>query len=260
MQITTTYFLYVHQTSCKLNEGIRLIFIWKSAITFEGFTINWILNILRWHLNTNLPKPNVMKVQFKNVVSKMAAIFYPDSNSSRSFHAVCQGVVSLTFRELPKIFSRKYTTPEITFMVRISIWKFVRVPKARLWALLQSFSLKFSSQVPFVQYTNFERSFWRARETLVKQPPGFPGIVLLTFRQGWTTHYTWPGGRFKNIYELLNARALKISMLYKNRIFQCMGKIFCVEFQRVPLKFHTKYLIHTLKDVHFIHRWKFKSS
>ena len=28
-----------------------------------------------------------------------------------------------------------------------------------------------------------------------------------------------------------------------------MGKIFCVEFQRVPLKFHTKYLTHTLKDV-----------
>ena len=32
-----------------------------------------------------------------------------------------------------------------------------------------------------------------------------------------------PGGRFKNAYELLNLRALKISMLYKNHIFQCMG-------------------------------------
>ena len=69
-----------------------------------------------------------------------------------------------------------------------------------------------------------------------------------------------PGGRFKNAYELLNLRALKIPMLYKNRIFQCMSKIFCVEFQRVPLKFHTKYLTHTLKDVNFIHRWNFKSS
>ena len=64
----------------------------------------------------------------------------------------------------------------------------------------------------------------------------------------------WFRGRFKNAYELLNLRALKISMLYKNRIFQCMSKIFCVEFQRVPLKFHTKYLTHTLKDVNFIHR------
>ena len=67
------------------------------------------------------------------------------------------------------------------------------------------------------------------------------------------------GGRFKNVYELLNLRALKISMLYTNDIFQCMGKIFCVEFQRVPLKFHTKYT-HTLKDVDFIDMWKFRSS
>ena len=67
-------------------------------------------------------------------------------------------------------------------------------------------------------------------------------------------------GRLKNAYELLNLRALKVSMLYKNHIFQYMGKIFCVEFQRVPLKFHTKYLTHILKDVDFIHKWKFKSS
>ena len=33
-------------------------------------------------------------------------------------------------------------------------------------------------------------------------------------------------GRFKNTYELLNPRVLKISMLYKNCTFQCMGKIF----------------------------------
>ena len=73
---------------------------------------------------------------------------------------------------------------------------------------------------------------------------------------------TLSGGRFKNAYQLLNLRAPKMSVLGKNCIFQCMGKIFCVEFQRYPLKFHTKYLIHTLKalkDVYFIQRWKFKS-
>ena len=37
--------------------------------------------------------------------------------------------------------------------------------------------------------------------------------------------------------------------------FQCMDKIFCVEFQRIPLKFHTKYLTHTLKDMIFIEYW-----
>ena len=68
------------------------------------------------------------------------------------------------------------------------------------------------------------------------------------------------GGRFNNAYELLNLRALKISMLYKSHIFQCMGKIFCVEFQRVPLKFHTKYLTHTLKDESFMKHLNFKSS
>ena len=60
-----------------------------------------------------------------------------------------------------------------------------------------------------------------------------------------------PRGRFKNTYKLLNPRALKNSMLYQIRIFQCMGKIFYVEFPfEIPHKYHT----HTLRDVHFIHR------
>ena len=69
-----------------------------------------------------------------------------------------------------------------------------------------------------------------------------------------------PGGRFKKAYGLLNLRALKFSPLNKIHIFQCMGTIFCVEFQRYPLKFHTKYLTHTLKGTIFIQHWNFKSS
>ena len=38
----------------------------------------------------------------------------------------------------------------------------------------------------------------------------------------------------------------------KIQIFRYMGKIFYVEFQRVPLKYHTDYLTHTLKDMIFI--------
>ena len=34
---------------------------------------------------------------------------------------------------------------------------------------------------------------------------------------------------------------------YKIQIFPCMGEILCVEFQKYLLKFHTKYLAHTLK-------------
>ena len=67
------------------------------------------------------------------------------------------------------------------------------------------------------------------------------------------------GGRFRNTYELLNQRALKFSYVNKIHIFQCMGKIFCVEFQRYPLKFHTKYLTDTLKDMIFMQFWNFKS-
>ena len=49
--------------------------------------------------------------------------------------------------------------------------------------------------------------------------------------------------------------ALKSSPVNKIYIFQYMGKIFCVEFQRYPLKFHTKYLNPTLKDMILIQHW-----
>ena len=72
--------------------------------------------------------------------------------------------------------------------------------------------------------------------------------------------YVWDRGAFQNMYELLDLRALEFSHVNKIHIFQCMGKIFCVEFQRVPLKFHTNYLTHSLKDMIFIQYWNFKSS
>ena len=68
------------------------------------------------------------------------------------------------------------------------------------------------------------------------------------------------GRPFKNTYELLNLRAHKFSPVNRMHIFQCMGKIFRMEFQMVPLKFHTKYLIHTLKDKLFMKHWNVKSS
>ena len=73
-------------------------------------------------------------------------------------------------------------------------------------------------------------------------------------------HCDRTGGRFKNTYELLNLRALKFSYVNRIHICQCMGEIFCVEFQRYPLKFHTKHLTHTLKDMIFMQFWNFGSS
>ena len=59
-------------------------------------------------------------------------------------------------------------------------------------------------------------------------------------------------GHFKNVYEIVNTRVPKISHTNKLHVFQCMGGIFCVEFLRVPLKFRTKYIIHTIKEAIFI--------
>ena len=55
------------------------------------------------------------------------------------------------------------------------------------------------------------------------------------------------GTRLKNAYELLNLRALKFSPVNKIYIFQCMGKIFGVEFQR--------YLSNSTQNIIPIH-WK----
>ena len=63
-------------------------------------------------------------------------------------------------------------------------------------------------------------------------------------------------GHLKNFNRLINLRALKSPLLNELHIFQCMGKTFCEEFQRYPLKFHTKYLTHTLKDTIFIQCFK----
>ena len=78
----------------------------------------------------------------------------PTPWSSTEFHATTipltlthvphQGVVSLTFCKLSKIFSRNLCVAEIALPTSISSWNFVRVPKAMLWAHVQSFSLKFS--------------------------------------------------------------------------------------------------------------------
>ena len=74
-------------------------------------------------------------------------------------------------RALQKIIS-KFVYCKNRLLMRISSWNFVRVPKAMLWAHVQSFSLKFSLKMWFLTLYIFARLFWRAHKTLVKQPPG----------------------------------------------------------------------------------------
>ena len=91
--------------------------------------------------------------------------------------------------------------------------------------------------------------------------PSLPSVIYSSkqWHHAALIHVCVIWGRFKNTYELLNLRALKYSSVNKIHIFQCMGEIFCVEFQRYPLKFHTKYQTHTLKDIIFIQYWNFKA-
>ena len=107
-------------------------------------------------------------------------------DSHKAAHCMTQGVVSLTFCELSKIFSRNLCIAEIVLLMKISNWNFVRVPNAMLWAHIQSFILKFSPQMWFLALLCiFTRLFWRARETLLILPPG------LSERHFFRPHYTF---------------------------------------------------------------------
>ena len=68
------------------------------------------------------------------------------------------------------------------------------------------------------------------------------------------------GGVSKTLTSSLLWELLDIHFSTDFTSFKSMDKICCVELQRVPLKFHTKYLTHTLKETTFIPSSKFKSS
>ena len=78
-------------------------------------------------------------------------------------------VVSLTFRELTEIISRKYAMPEITFMVRISSWNPCMCAQSMALGTRKKFQLEILTRSRFLQCTNFERISWRSLETFVKQ-------------------------------------------------------------------------------------------
>ena len=82
------------------------------------------------------------------------------------------GVVSLIFCEFSKIILRKYTMPDIIFMVKFQAETLYVCPKP-CFGYTYSFSLKFSWEVRFLPHTNFERMFCRARKTIVKHPPEY---------------------------------------------------------------------------------------
>ena len=89
---------------------------------------------------------------------------------------------------------------------------------------------------------------------------GYPENFTNRFKEALTK---WP--QFANIFKCYffhlcknaHMNGLEYSSLNKMYIFQCIGKRFCVEFQKMPLKFHTKYFTHTLKAILFCTTLKF---
>ena len=62
-------------------------------------------------------------------------------------------------------------------------------------------------------------------------------IHIVKQQLGQKVNNNRPGDCLKNIYALLNLRTPL--HLYSIHIFQCMGRIFCVEFQKETLKFYS---------------------
>ena len=84
-------------------------------------------------------------------------------------------------------------------------------------------------------------------------------VISKNVSKYWITRETLQnqGGISKNTYGLVNIGVCKFSFINRLCIFQCMG-ILC-ELQKEPLKFHTIYFTHTLKDTILIQCWKFSS-
>ena len=81
-----------------------------------------------------------------------------------------QGVVSLLFRELFKIIPRKYTMPEITFMVRISRWNFVRAQSMAL-GTRTIFQLEIHIRSKISAIHKFRENIWESSRNVSETPP-----------------------------------------------------------------------------------------
>ena len=94
------------------------------------------------------------------------------------------GVISLTLRELSKMFSWNLCITEIVFLRGISSWNFERVPNAVLWAHVQMFSLKFSlNMTSGTAY--FHDIVLESSRNVIETTPRPPATVILTSPCVW---------------------------------------------------------------------------
>ena len=150
----------------------------------------------------------------------------------------------------------------IMLLTRVIFYKNLASPHIIYYIDQPSKIFLFISRLHFPQkYKNPAPIFLPSQPCLSTSTPGhFPSKTSPTCVGQIFFSLLGQGGISKSHMIFFYPRALTISMFHKYHTFLCLGKISCVEFQRYPLKFYTKYLTKTLKDIYFIWRQKMKST
>ena len=107
-----------------------------------------------------------------------------------------------------------------------------------------------------IQHLGFLKNCWYicssgfyCREIVIT--PGNGLVVTWQQTTAWTKHDQGPISlRLMMSHFRYHKSHTKIKVS-KMHILQWMGSKFCVKFQRCPLKFHTKFWIHTRQNMHF---------
>ena len=100
-------------------------------------------------------------------------------------------------------------------------------------------------------YINISSQIYSVRAGFITLGSSQDHLNYIFFSSIFTTGLDVIWGAFQKV---------KFSPANKMHIFECRGNICCVEFQSYPLKFHTTYPTHTLKDKIIKQQWNFKSS
>ena len=135
------------------------------------------------HESLSHPK---LHLEYMQRIIKVSAICYISGHSRQCFLEKTEGCFTNVSWALQNILSKfvycRNRTSYENFKLRLCTFA-----QSYTWAHVQSFGLKFSSQMWLLALYIFRRLFWRARETLVKQPPDTsPGPWIAERNPCWT--------------------------------------------------------------------------
>ena len=141
---------FVPNYSVKHKLTLVQVMAWRHVIYWHMYASLSLDDLMHEALENMLPHKNIradtprLNDVHQHIFISLSLFQCIDWGMLESLLKQHQAFVSLTFRELSKIFSWNLCIAEIVVLMRISSWNFVRVPKAWLWAHVQSFSLKLS--------------------------------------------------------------------------------------------------------------------